>query len=164
MQFDYQAKERTVIMINEKKLQMLIDRDEIQDQLYLYSQLVDNKRYDEFNKVFTDDAVIDFTSPGSICGSYTDLANALEVSNAYCTHMHLFTNIIFDISEDGQTAKTRHYLYNPQAYSMGEGKTSIALFGSYYDSEWVKLDGTWKIKKFVQTKKYLTSMLDEMKF
>lgn len=64
----------------EKSLQYLLDRLEIEDRVKLYAELIDRKRFDELESVFTPDAYIDYTASGGVAGSLDEIREYLRRS------------------------------------------------------------------------------------
>lgn len=149
--------------MDEKKLQYLYDRMLIQDRIYLYCELVDTKNFDLITQLFTEDALIDYTTCGSIKGSPRELVASLKKSfTVFSASQHIVTNLLIKINDDG-TAQSSHYLYNPMSWKNKKGVTSTMLFGSRYEGEWIKdTDGEWKLTRFEQIKNYrLTPIINE---
>ena len=67
-------------MQSEKTLQYLLDRLEIEDKVKLYAELIDRKRFDELEQVFTPDAYIDYTASGGIAGPLGEIREYLRRS------------------------------------------------------------------------------------
>jgi len=81
------------------------DRMEIQQLLVDYSTAIDNRRFDDLDRVFTPDAYIDYTELGGIEGSYPDVKAWLsEVLPNFPAYFHMLGN--FDIRLNGDTART----------------------------------------------------------
>lgn len=139
--------------MDEKKLGILMDRMEIQDRIYLYCELVDTKCFDRIGEVFTPDALIDYRTCGSIMGSPAELIKALKRDFRHFTaSQHIVTNLMIDV--DGDTARSKHYLYNPMSWQGKDKVQQTMLFGSRYEGEWLRTPEGWKLTKFVQIKNY----------
>ena len=109
----------------EKSLQYLLDRLEIEDRVKLYAELIDRKRFDELESVFTPDAYIDYTASGGVAGSLDEIREYLRRSMGPLRTQHLMSNVQCDIAPDGRSAKTTVMLFNPLSYDTspaGEGK------------------------------------------
>ena len=71
-------------------IQEISDRLEIQDLLARYCDALDRKDWDIFDRIFTPDAVIDYTAMGGSCGDLTAtkkfLADTMPVSRRARAH------------------------------------------------------------------------------
>ena len=106
----------------EKSLQYLLDRLEIEDRVKLYAELIDRKRFDELESVFTPDAYIDYTASGGVAGSLDEIREYLRRSMGPLRTQHLMSNVQCDIAPDGRSAKTTVMLFNPSAMTPGRGR------------------------------------------
>ena len=93
-------------------LEEISDRMEIQQLLVDYSTAIDNRRFDDLDRVFTPDAYIDYTAMGGIEGSFPDVKAWLaDVLPNFPAYYHMLGN--FDIHLDGDTANVPHDLLQP---------------------------------------------------
>ena len=77
-----------------------------------YARAVDTKDWELYRSVFTDDAVIDYSSAGAIAGSRDEVTDMLSKGFAAIPWtMHYITNVEAEI--DGDTARVRAMFYNP---------------------------------------------------
>ena len=94
------------------------DRLEIQQLLVDYATAIDQRRFDDLDRIFTPDAYIDYRAMGGIDGEYPQvkdwLAQVLPNFPAFC---HLNGN--FDIRLNGDTATARTMCLNPMKLSDG---------------------------------------------
>lgn len=124
------------------------DRLEIQQLLVDYSTAIDQRRFDDLDRVFTPDAYIDYRAMGGIDGAYPAvkawLSEVLPNFPAYC---HLIGN--FDIRLAGDTASGRTMCFNP----MKLGDDGRVLFCAlWYDDEFVRTSEGWRITRRAETK------------
>ncbi|MEZ0367060.1 nuclear transport factor 2 family protein [Mycobacterium sp. pUA109] len=123
-----------------------MDVQQIGDQLAIaallatYARAVDTKDWALYRSVFTDDAVIDYTSAGAIAGPRDEVADwlcagfaAIEMS------MHYITNIESDV--DGDTARVRAMFYNPMQLPGVDG---LSYCGGYYHHQLVRTGDGWR--------------------
>lgn len=124
------------------------DRLEIQQLLVDYSTAIDNRRFDDLDRVFTPDAYIDYTELGGIAGTYPDIKAWLaEVLPNFPAYFHMLGN--FDIRIDGDTASSRTILFNP----MKLGNDDQVMFcGLWYDDEFIRTADGWRMTRRVETK------------
>ena len=124
------------------------DRMEIQQLLVDYSTAIDNRRFDDLDRVFTPDADIDYTELGGIEGTYPDVKAWLsEVLPNFPAYFHMLGN--FDIRLNGDTASSRTILFNPM--KLGEDG-QIMFCGLWYDDEFIRTPEGWRMTRRAETK------------
>ena len=127
----------------------IADRIEIDDLLTRYATAVDTKDWDLYRTVFTDDAVIDYTSAGGIRGSLGEvvewLSHALKL---FPMTQHLITNR--HVVLEGDTATGRSYYYNPLGRPDGTGGMQLLFFGGYYNDRFRRTADGWRIAERVE--------------
>jgi hypothetical protein len=118
----------------------VIDELEISALLYRYARAVDTKDWALYRSVFTDDAVIDYSSAGAIAGLRDEVAEWL--SQGFATipwSMHYLTNIESDVT--GDTARVRAMFYNPMQLP---GMSEPSYCGGYYHHDLVRTPDGWR--------------------
>ena len=129
--------------------QDVADRIEIDDLITRYATAVDTKDWDLYRTVFTDDAVIDYTSAGGIRGSLGEvvewLSHALKL---FPMTQHLITNR--HVVLDGDTATGRSYYYNPLGRPDGKGGMQLLFFGGYYNDRFRRTADGWRIAERIE--------------
>ena len=133
----------------EKSLQYLLDRLEIEDRVKLYAELIDRKRFDELESVFTPDAYIDYTASGGVAGSLDEIREYLRRSMGPLRTQHLMSNVQCDIAPDGRSAKTTVMLFNPLSYDTRQGARTFFI-GLWYHDEWIKTDEGWLVMNWAE--------------
>ena len=116
------------------------DEAEIARLLYRYARAVDTKDWELYRSVFTQDAVIDYSSAGIPAGSRDEIAEFL--SKGFTTipwSMHYITNIEADV--DGDTASVWAMFYNPMQLP---GMAEMSSCGGYYHHELVRTPDGWR--------------------
>ncbi|MEB3030114.1 nuclear transport factor 2 family protein [[Mycobacterium] nativiensis] len=117
------------------------DRLEISALLYRYARAVDGKDWALYRSVFTDDAVIDYSSAGAICGTRDEVADWLSTGfRAIPMSMHYVTNIEI-LSYTGDSAIVRAMFYNPMQLP---GMAELSYCGGYYHHELARTDDGWR--------------------
>ena len=125
------------------------DRLEIQQLLVDYSTAIDNRRFDDLDRVFTPDAHIDYTELGGIAGTYPDVKAWLaEVLPNFPAYFHMLGN--FDIRIDGDTARSRTILFNPMKLSADSDQ--VMFCGLWYDDKFIRTAEGWRMTRRVETK------------
>jgi SnoaL-like protein len=116
------------------------DEVEIAHLLYRYARAVDTKDWELYRSVFTQDALIDYSSAGIPAGSRDEIAELL--SKGFTTipwSMHYITNIESEI--DGDAARVRAMFYNPMRLP---GMAEMSSCGGYYHHELVRTPDGWR--------------------
>ena len=117
------------------------DRLEISALLYRYARAVDGKDWALYRSVFTDDAVIDYSSAGAICGTRDDVAEWLSTGFATIgMSMHYITNIEI-LEYSGDSATVRAMFYNPMQLP---GMAELSYCGGYYHHELARTADGWR--------------------
>lgn len=122
------------------------DRLEIQQLMVDYSSAIDQRRFDDLDRVFTPDAYIDYRATGGVDGSYPEVKKWLaEVLPNFPAYSHLVGN--FDVRVSGDTATSRAICFNPMV--MGE---QVYFVGIWYVDEFVRTAEGWRMSKRVEEK------------
>jgi hypothetical protein len=130
-------------------LQELVDRMAIDDLITQCTMAIDNAEWDEFDAVFTADAVIDFTSAGGIRGGLAETKQWLAEAMAPSPVRQHLVGSNKRVMIDGDTATVRAYVFNPM-YLEGPDKTRIYMpGGSYHNYQFVRTDEGWRGREFV---------------
>ena len=138
-------------------LQEISDRLEIQDLVYNYSAIIDQKRFDELRDIFTEDAHIDFSALGGPVGGRQEIIAFLhKVMVMFPNHQHLNANA--QITVNGDTATGRVMCFNPQEIARPENKTHNFMCGLWYIDEYRRTDAGWRISRRVEEKSYVFNM------
>jgi 3-phenylpropionate/cinnamic acid dioxygenase small subunit len=134
-----------------RSLQELSDRSEIGEVIVRYGWAIDTKDWDLLDTCFTADAQVDYSSnPGGKKGAYRDVRGWLEkVMSAFPVTQHLMANT--DITLDGDRARVRTMVTNPQGAATREGPLHFFYVGGRYDDEFVRTPDGWKIANRVET-------------
>ncbi|CAJ1503442.1 nuclear transport factor 2 family protein [[Mycobacterium] kokjensenii] len=117
------------------------DRLDIAALLHRYARAVDGKDWALYRSVFTEDAVIDYSSAGAICATRDEVADWLAAGfDAIPMSMHYITNIeILDFA--GDSAQVRAMFYNPMQLP---GMTDLSYCGGYYHHDLVRTGDGWR--------------------
>jgi SnoaL-like domain len=125
------------------------DRFEIQKLLIDYSTAIDQRRFDDLDRVFTQDAYIDYRAMGGIDGRYPEVKAWLaQVLPNFPAYAHMLGN--FDVRIDGDTASSRTICFNPMV--LGGDKGQILFCGLWYEDEFVRTGEGWRMNRRVETK------------
>lgn len=136
------------------------DRQAIIRLLTSYARAVDTKDWDRYERVFTPDAVIDYTSSGGIRGTRGEarawVAEALEI---FSMTQHIVTN--HDISVDGDTATSYADFYNPLGRPDGAGGLTLLFVGGAYRDQLRRTGDGWRITHRVEDMFWFTGAWPE---
>lgn len=132
-------------------LQELSDRAEITDLLFRYARGVDSKDWALWRSVFTDDALLDYSSAHGPVGDRETIAQWLEASFAYIegAHHHI-TNV--EITVDGDEAEAIALFYNPFRAAWTE---QFSAAGGYYRHRLVRTAQGWKSRELVEDNRWI---------
>ena len=124
------------------------DRFEIQQLLIDYSTAIDQRRFDDLDRVFTPGAYIDYRAMGGIDGHYPKvkawLAQVLPNIPAYA---HMLGN--FDVRFGGDAASSRTIGFNPMV--LDADAKQVLFCGLWYDDEFVRTPAGWRMTRRVET-------------
>jgi ketosteroid isomerase-like protein len=135
-------------------LQEISDRMEIEDLVYEYAAIIDQKRFDDLANVFTEDAQIDYSDVGGPVGNLEQITGFLkQVMGMFPNHQHLNANP--QIRVDGDSATGRVMCFNPQEIAKPDGSTHIFMVGLWYVDEYRRTDKGWRISKRTEEKSYV---------
>jgi|TARA_R100000501_G_scaffold17919_3_gene35043 hypothetical protein len=124
-------------------LQELSDRVEIQDLITRYAYAIDERDWDALDRVFTEDAIVDYTELGGKKGTRAETkAYLAEAMPNFPAFQHLSTTTRVDL--DGDRAKAKTILFNPMVMEH-EGKERVFFIGLWYNDELVRTEAGWRI-------------------
>jgi hypothetical protein len=124
---------------------VLEDRRAIDDLLVRYATAVDGRQWEDLDKVFTPDAVLDYRSAGGIRGSLAEvrawLSNVLPV---FTWTQHLVVNRAVELSPGSDEATSRSVFQNPNG-AVIDGKPWLFVVGGAYHDRMVRTEHGWRI-------------------
>lgn len=133
----------------------LIDKDAIAQVYVRYCEIVDSKRFDEMDEVFTADCVGDYTQalgPGVVSPDRASLvasmhANLGEGSNCGATQHHVM-NFRIAVAGDRATARVNYH-----AVHRGCGAYDGALYSMWgqYADDLLRTSAGWRVGRRVYT-------------
>jgi 3-phenylpropionate/cinnamic acid dioxygenase small subunit len=128
----------------------LADRREIDDLLVRYATVVDSRTWDEFGRIFTPDAVLDYRSAGGIRGSLAEVREWLSsVLPLFTWTQHLVVNGAVELTPGSDTATSRCVFQNPNGLEI-DGKPWLFVVGGAYHDRLVRTEGGWRIAHRVE--------------
>jgi len=138
-------------MIEPSRLQEISDSIEIQDLLTRYCNAIDSKKYEMLDSVFTQDAIIDYTSAGGIRGTLPEIKAWLSKAlGLFPMTQHVVTN--FTIKVEGDHATSRCSFFNPMGLPPAEGEEGLKMlfFGGYYNDTLIRTNDEWRISERIE--------------
>lgn len=124
-------------------LEEISDRFEIIDLLTDYCTAIDSSDIELLDNIFTEDAKIDFSEAGGPCSDLKTVKEFLKRNLGSLPKQHIITN--YKIHIDGDKAHVRSLCYNPLEISRGPEKTKVAIWGLWYEDEFVRTPQGWRI-------------------
>jgi len=137
-----------------------LDRLAIQHVIAAYSEAIDNRDWDALDRVFTADAVIDYTEMGGIRGDLPTIKAFLDrflgVDGPYARTQHLLGQSHVEVRGDDATART--VCFNPMVLggrSASDGDEEVVYFcGLWYRDTLVRTAGGWRIAERYEQRAY----------
>lgn len=144
-------------------LQEISDRFEIQDLVYRYADIIDQRCFDELQEVFSDDAHIDYSAVGGPMGDKAStIAFLKKALPAFKCYQHLNANV--QITVTGDTAVGRVMCFNPQELMLGKDKSQLFMLGLWYNDKYVRTAKGWRIQERVEVMSWHFNAPDFMSF
>jgi ketosteroid isomerase-like protein len=126
-------------------IQEISDRLEIMDLLTEYCTAIDRKDIDALDRIFTEDACIDFSKAGGPCADLKTIQKFLKENLGDLPRQHLISN--HQIKVQGDFAQVRCLCYNPlELPPQGE---EVMLWGLWYNDTCIRTKEGWRIQKKV---------------
>ena len=145
-----------------RSLREISDRLEIQDLIYNYSAIIDQKRFDDLRDVFTEDAHIDYSAMGGSVGNVEETLEFLRGSltaELFPNTQHLNANV--QVSLDGDKATGRVMCFNPMNMQVGE-ETQVFFLGLWYVDEYRRTEKGWRISRRAEEKSWVFNLPEFM--
>jgi len=136
-------------MSESDRINLMLDKHEIQSLLTRYCTSIDSKQYDGLDTVFTPDAYIDYSASGGTTGKFPEVKAWLaEVLAMFSMTQHVIAN--FEISVNGDEATSRCVFYNPMQFANPEDTKPMFWVGGYYNDKLVRTSDGWRIRERVE--------------
>ena len=130
------------------ELQELADRQEIVDVITRYTRAIDTRSWDDLDEVFTEDAILDYSSVG---GPVDTLPVAkpwvAQGLSGFLRYQHVIGQVAVEL--DGDTARATAYFTNPMVAPTQDGGESLVEVGGYYHHELVRTPAGWRSRRMV---------------
>jgi hypothetical protein len=129
------------------------DRLEIQQLMIDYSSAIDQRRFDDLDRVFTSDAYIDYRATGGVDGHFPEVKKWLaDVLPNFPAYSHMLGN--FDVRISGDTATARTICFNPMVMGGEPGPAGVQIYfvGIWYVDEFARTADGWRMTRRVEEK------------
>lgn len=128
------------------RIQEMSDRLEIAQTIARYSLVVDQRLWDEWDRVFLDSAVIDYSFWGMEPCSPAQLRDSMRITHARrISGQHLLHHQVIDL--DGDTAQVHtEFTLNAISESDTAGISHRRTTGGWYEDDVVRTSAGWRIR------------------
>lgn len=133
-------------------LQRLIDESDIRDVIHRYAESIDRRRWDALQTCFAATIEADFTRAGIkevFRGTSRDWIDGMKAGNlGMDSTLHQISNVRIQIKGDMATGSSTFHVTNMLANPAGD---SHYIVDGFYDYEFRRIDGAWRIARYVGT-------------
>ncbi len=130
------------------ELRELSDREEIRDLVTAYTRAVDTRSWDDLDAVFTEDAVLDYSSVGGPVDTLAAVTPWVEQGlRGFARYQHVIGQVA--IALDGDAATATAYLTNPMVAVAPDGTETLWEVGGYYHHDLVRTPHGWRSRRMV---------------
>ena len=134
--------------------QEISDRLEIQDLLVRYCHAVDRRDWKAFEKLFVEDAILDYTAFDGPRSGVKDLAAYLnDAVSGVQGSQHTISTTLLEF--DGDIVKAHSAAQVQMISDKGDGTTHVFFIGLWYLDTLVRTSDGWRIKERVQEKSWI---------
>jgi hypothetical protein len=136
------------------------DQRAIEQVLYLYAWMVDQRKWELMESVFAPDGTIDYTSTGGRKGAYRPTLEWLDRALApWPINLHLITNVSVEV--EGSTARSRCCFLAPMGRRAADGSQDVITNAGYYVDQFIRLPAGWRIRERVCTQTVMIGQLPQ---
>jgi 3-phenylpropionate/cinnamic acid dioxygenase small subunit len=122
------------------------DRQAIEQVMYLYAWMVDQRKWELMDSVFAPGATIDYTSTGGRKGEYRPTLEWLDRALApWPINLHFISNVAIEL--DGDRAHSRCLFQAPMGRARPDGTQEVITNAGYYLDQWVRTAAGWRIRE-----------------
>ena len=129
-------------------LQELADRQEIVDVITRYTRAIDTRSWDDLDSVFTEDAILDYSSVG---GPVDELSVTkpwvADGLGGFERYQHVIGQVATEL--EGDTARATAYFTNPMVAKNPDGSENLVEVGGYYHHDLVRTSSGWRSRRMV---------------
>jgi 3-phenylpropionate/cinnamic acid dioxygenase small subunit len=132
----------------------------IEQVLYDYAWMVDQRKWDLMDSVFAPDATIDYASTGGRKGPYRPTLEWLSRALApWPINLHHITNVHIDL--EGDQARARCYFLAPMGRAREDGTQEVITNAGYYLDRLVRTAAGWRIRERICQQTLMIGQLPE---
>ena len=137
-------------------LQELADRQEIVDVITRYTRAIDTRSWDDLDAVFTEDAILDYSSVGGPVDSLVVVKPWIEQGlRGFDRYQHVIGQIAIELpalehAQVGDTARATAYLVNPMVAKAPDGTETVWEVGGYYHHDLVRTPDGWRSRRLLE--------------
>jgi hypothetical protein len=129
--------------------EQISDRVEIEDVLTRYCYAVDDREWNAYRGLFTQDAVIDDRVTGGIQSGVEEHIQYLSRAlSKVVLSQHAISTVLIDLSIS--SANVRAHCSCPMVVDLGEARTHVFFQGLWYRNSLVRTHEGWKISHLVE--------------
>jgi 3-phenylpropionate/cinnamic acid dioxygenase small subunit len=135
------------------------DRYDIEQCLYRYAWMVDQRKWEQMDSVFAPDGTIDYTSTGGKQGAYRPILGWLERALAgWPINLHMISNISIEFPTP-DSARSRCYFFAPMGHARPDGTQEVISNAGYYADTLVRTSAGWRIRERLCTQTIMIGQL-----
>ena len=135
------------------------DRREIEECLYRYAWMVDQRKWELMDSVFTADGTIDYTSTGGKRGPYRPTLEWLDRALAgWPINLHMISNISIEFPSP-DVARSRCYFFAPMGRARSDGAQDVISNAGYYVDTLARTSAGWRIRERLCTQTIMIGQL-----
>ncbi|MCR4466621.1 nuclear transport factor 2 family protein [Burkholderia sp. SCN-KJ] len=133
--------------------QETIDRLEIQDLLTRYCHAVDRRDWNELERLFADNAMLDYAAFGGPVGDRADIARYLkQATSAMRGTQHTISTSLLVVDGNAATARTAGQVMMITADASGDDR--VCFVGLWYRDLLVRTECGWRIQSRMQERSW----------
>jgi hypothetical protein len=143
--------------------QEISDRLEIHELLTRYCHAVDERDWDTYRTIFTEDAVIDDVVTGGIRSGVEDHVSYLQRAlSSIRLSQHTISTVLLDVQGDSATAKVQCIC--PMVVALPGGAAQTMILGVRYRDRLARLNGRWRIGELIEENFWHLNVPEGFKF
>jgi 3-phenylpropionate/cinnamic acid dioxygenase small subunit len=144
--------------------QAISDRLEIEDLLVRYCYAVDDRNWNAYRNLFTEDAVVDDTVTGGVrSGVEEHIVYLTRALSKIRISQHALSTVLVEI-ESADRARTRAHCSCPMVVDLGGGKTQVFFQGLWYRNQLVRTASGWKVRELLEEGYWTHNLPENFKF
>ncbi|CAM3465019.1 nuclear transport factor 2 family protein [Nocardioides dubius] len=135
------------------RLQSVVDDLEIRRVVHEYAARVDLRDWTALRRVLADDVEVNYHNGRTIVTGGDEVVEYIRTNTAHLAWQH--HNVTpYDVQVNGDHAAGRSYLISHQV--LTDAPTEVLMMAAFYDCEFVRVDGAWRLHRMVHQIKVAT--------